>query len=583
MLQRWFLSPKAFIFLPLTVLLIFLVACGDEVTVVVPGDEVEVPVTVVVEVTPTTTVEDKAEAAKQTVTMVFGDEPIFLGAWGEPGCRIIPSHFPCMDGASDPLTYIDSTTFETVPMSGVESWEQIEPNRWRFTLRDGVKFHNGEEWNAAAAKQGIDTVSDPTFGNASISYTGLLDPSEVVDDMTVDIVCETACPILAKTAFLLWFQAPDWYAGANATERSSTTVGFGPYKMIGEGLGWRRGLDVTMEAYDDYLPNLNAPNDSRTPTIDEIKMLWRGEPFVRAAMVQVGEADWAFDIGLDQQGNVPVFDHGGAAETFVNVFDTLWTPELKKLKVRQALVAATDCDTLVDTFYDGFYECHGHGAPPGTLGLTPRNSAQYEFNPDLARQLLAEAGYDDSNEIIINVFAGRFFRNVEVAEAQAQMWREVGVNAKIQVLETANWIERSRTGCGRATKFYFEDEGLPIPDTFCVETDPGPPLFGFPHSYQLNPSLEALDLSRFVGSRMDCRGSGAKFCDPVNVQPLIDPCLAASGDARRVCMEELADIAYDQVLMYTYFNAEVFYGVSEDLEWTPRFDRRPRVNQWDFN
>ena len=216
------------------------------------------------------------------------------------------------------------------------------------------------------------------------------------------------------------------------------------------------------------------------------------------------------------------------------------------------------------------------------MGLTPRNSAQYEFNPDLARQLLDEADYNPDNEIIINVFAGRFFRNVEVAEAQAQMWREVGVNAKIQVLETANWLERARTGCGRATQFYFVDEGLEIPDTFCVETDPGPPLFGFPHSFQLNPSLEALDLGRYVGSRMDCRGSGSKFCDPVNVQPLIDPCLAAGGNDRKVCMTELADIAYDQVLMYTYFNAEVLYGVSEDLTWTPRFDRRARVNQWDL-
>jgi len=571
------------IFLPLAALLILVAACGDdvEVTVVVPGDNVEV--TRIVQVTPTTTAEDKAAASKQTVTMVFGDEPIFLGTWGEPGCRIIPSHFPCMDGATDPLTYIDSTNFETVPMSGTEGWEQIDPDRWRFTLRDGVKFHNGEEWNAAAAAQGIDMVSNLAFGNASISYTGNLLPTEVVDNMTVDVVCENPCPILPKTAFLLWWQAPDWFASANETERASTTVGFGPFKMIGEGLGWRRGLDVTMEAYDDYLPNPQSPNDTRAPTIDEVKMLWRGEPLVRAAMVQVGEADWAFDIGLDLQDDVPVFDHGGAAETFVNVFDTIWTPELKKLKVRQALAHATDCDTLVDTFYDGFYECHGHGAPPGTLGLTARNSAQYEFNPTLARQLLEEAGYDSANEIIINVFGGRFFRNVEVAEAQAQMWREVGVNAKIQVLETANWIERSRTGCGRATKYYFVDNDLPVPDDFCLSEPPGPPLFGFPHSYQLNPSLEALDLSRFVGSRMDCRGSGAKFCDPVNVQPLIDPCLAATGAARATCMTELADIAYDQVLMYTYFNAEVFYGVSEDLVWSPRFDRRPRVNQWDIN
>lgn len=64
---------------------------------------------------------------------------------------------------------------------------------------------------------------------------------------------------------------------------------------------------------------------------------------------------------------------------------------------------------------------------------------------DKARELLAEAEYDEANEIVINVFAGRFFRYVEVAEAQAQMWRDVGVNASIANLETAKWLDVART------------------------------------------------------------------------------------------------------------------------------------------
>jgi len=606
MAHNWGFPPRLLVIVPL-MLLIALVAfaCGDADTptpriITQPGDDVEVPVTVIVPgedvikevevpgddviviVTPTPTAAEKAAATRQSIVMVVGEEPENLGAWGSPGCAIIPSHFPCQDAVSDPLAFIDSHTFETVPLSGVQGFEQIEANRWRFTLTEGVKFHNGEEWNADAAKMGIDWKSDQTHGHSSLSYTGAAH-AEVVDDFTVDVVCDLACPIFPATAFLITFQAPEWFASASDADKASVTVGFGPYKMIGDGLGWRRGLDVTLEAYDDYVPNALSPNDSRAPAIDEINFVWRGEPFVRAAMVQVGEADWAFDLGLDLSGDVPVFDHGGAAETFVDVFDTIWTPELTKLKVRKALAHATDCDLLVDEFYDGFYECQGTYAPPGTLGVTPRTLAQYEFDPDLARTLLAEANYDPANEIVINVFANRFFRNVEMAEAQAQMWRDVGVNASIQNLETAKWLDVARTGCGRAwLEAKGEDHADGANPTYCTDIPVGPPSYTNPQTYQLNPSLETLDFGRATG-RLSCMDPSSKFCDPVNVQPLIAPCNAAAGEARRECMTELVDIAYDQVIIYTYFNAEVFYGVSEDLTWSPRFDRRARPNQWDLN
>ena len=608
MTHRNAFKPRYLVFTPLVILLLLILACGEDatpktiiqtvvvteevpVTVMSPGEvitvevpvdvpgevmevTVEVPVIQTVEVvlTPTPIV----EVEKSRITVVFGGSPEHLGVYGDPGCTIIPQHFPCQDGATDVLTYIDSTTFEVVPLSGVQGWTQIDVDRWRFDLTPDVKFHNGEEWNATAAAAGVDWASDLEHGTASVTYTGVA-VGEVVDDLTLDVVCENPCPIFPRTGFLIGFQAPEWFANASDTEKAGTTVGFGPYELV----EWDRGIDVTMEKYADYVPNALAPNDASAPTIDTIKVVWRAENIVRAAMVEVGEADWVIDLGVDQGDLVPVFDHGGAAETFVNVFDTIWHPELKKQNVRLALAHATDCDSIVKEFYDDFYECQGTYAPPGTLGVTPRTLAQYEFDPDLAADLLEEANYDPDNEIVINVFAGRFFRNVEVAEAQAQMWRDVGATVSVVNQETAKWLDVARTGCGRAIE-EFGDLDNPL-DDFCLSYDPGPPLFSSPNTYQLNPSLETLDFARALG-RMNCLNASAKFCDPVNVQPLIEPARQASiPDGRQELMEELVDIAYDQAIIYTYFNAEVFYGVSEDLNWEPRFDRRIRINQWTFN
>ncbi len=142
------------------------------------------------------------------------------------------------------------------------------------------------------------------------------------EDLQVHVVCDAVCPIFPRTAFLIGFQAPAWFASATEDEKAGTTVGFGPYEII----EWDQGIDVTMEMYDGYVPNPLAPNDASAPTIDEIKMVWREESIVRAAMVDVGEADWVFDLGVDQALDVPVFDQVGAAETFVNVFDSIWPP-----------------------------------------------------------------------------------------------------------------------------------------------------------------------------------------------------------------------------------------------------------------
>ena len=578
-MHRWGIAPRLLFLAPLLLLIgAVAYACGGETETVVETVVVTQPAEVVT-ATP--------EPAKSSITMVFGDQPTLLGVWGSaevagdnltgPGCRIIPVHTICQDMTTDVLTYIDSNTFEVVPLSGTQSWEQVDGNRWRFSLTPGVKFHNGEDWNAAAAKQGIDIEGSEAIGQASHSYTGDI-TGEVVDDLTVDVVCGVDCPILPRSAFLIGFQAPDWYENASNVERTSQTIGFGPYVQVEH----RRGRHVKLEKYDGYVPNADAPNDANAPTIDEIVVETRSEALVRATMVEVGEADWAMNLNLAHKDRVPVFKTGGAAETFVLVHDTIWHPELSKRDVRLALAHATDCDLLVDQFYEGLFTCQGTYAPPGTLGTTDRTMAQYEYDPDMARDLLASAGYDDANEIVINVFEGRYPANVELAEAQAGMWQAVGINASATVLETARWLDVARTGCGRAWR---EHKGEDPGETYCLDVPPGPPCFCQPNTYQLNPSLETLDFARALG-RMDCGDASAKFCDPENVQPLLNPARAARLDgspSRQELMQQLVDIAYDEAIIYTYFDALVFYGSSANLDWETRFDRRMRPNNWTLN
>ena len=110
-------------------------------------------------------------------------------------------------------------------------WEQIDQDTWQFQLREGVKFHNGEEWNADAALYSFASEGNPSSGGGSINYTGSY-TAEKVDDFTVNLNCEEACPIFPNTSFFLNFEAPEWHANNPEDVTIRESVGFGPYKHV---------------------------------------------------------------------------------------------------------------------------------------------------------------------------------------------------------------------------------------------------------------------------------------------------------------------------------------------------------------
>jgi ABC-type transport system substrate-binding protein len=226
----------------------------------------------------------------------------------------------------------------------------------------------------------------------------------------------------------------------------------------------------------------------------------------------------------------------------------------------------------VDSLFDGVTDCIGNVATMGTVGITPENSAPYEYNPELARQLLDEAGYDSSNEIIIYVRGGRFYRNTEVAEATQGYWSLVGVNSSVRVVETAQWREISRSGPGQ-----YSDNPLDAPNR-----PPPQPVAASLHVYQNFPSVEALDYEKTAVGTLSCYATSSKVCQPDTIEPLIGPAVAATGEERRRLMEELANIVHDDVLFIPYFEATMIYGLNEKLNFEPRYDRRVRLNMLSF-
>jgi ABC-type transport system substrate-binding protein len=513
-------------------------------------------------------------STKDRITVVTAGEPVSMDLW-DSRCSGNIEHMACRELAQDPLTWIDGASFELVALSGIESWEQREPHIWRFKLRPGVKFHNGEPWNAAAAKQGIDLNGDGKHGGGFTTH-GFISGA-VLDDLTVDVTCQNAkmetnpCPIFPRSALTTSFQAPQWWNSATPEQRARAAYGFGPYKIT----GWDPGIKLTLEAYADYKPN--KAFDSQAPLIKNVTQVWRQEALVRAAMITAGEADWADNVGFENTTKVPQGIQSGSNEMYTLVPDTIWHPELKKKQIRMALAHAIDCPTLVKALYDGRNECIGNISQPGTLGINAQNSKPYEYNPTLAKRLLKEGGYDPANEIRIHAQIGRVYRNGELLEAVIGYWKEIGVTAKLVTWEPAQYADGRSSGCGRFTGQPGYAEKMD-----CGARNPPAPFNASTHYYAVPTSNESLDYQRQGILRLSCFGINSRVCDPALEKKMELAAATPLGDLRKQRLEELAQIAYDEYYFITFFHTQVVYGAAKNLDWKPRYDPRIRVNTMRF-
>jgi peptide/nickel transport system substrate-binding protein len=525
-------------------------------------------------------------SALDSITLVLPEEPVQLNSFRTSGASL--TNPLVRDNLVDMLAWQSGDDQRIVPTGATTGWEQIDADTWRFTLRQGVKFHDGEAWNAEAALPSLEYLGAGSNDNNSFPYTGGF-RAEAVDDYTLDINCDQACPVFPNTAFFVSFQSPV-YLAANPSDddRVHTSVGFGPYRLI----EWQPGVDITQEAYDEYVPG-GDHYEFQKPFIRDLRWVWRGEPTVMAAMIQQGEADIAWDVGVDTAQALPPenIKSGSSAESFAFTVNTLWHPELKKLEVRQAIVHAINCQEMVEVLYSGLTTCRGNIIWPGVIGASERNTAPYEYNPELSRQLLQEANYDPANVIEIMGRGTRIPKQVEIYEAVNGYLEEVGINSKIQVVEAS--IRTARTGCGIGTAVneILEASGRvpgtdePTPEDFQAAIDKGGANCPYGDLIENEPSNETLDFGRQANYYMNCIYNRSLICDPSpgGFQDQIAEAMGAAGQERQDKMEALADAVHDQVLFIPFFDLPVIYAVDSKLNWDTRFDGRVRASTMWFS
>ena len=529
-----------------------------------------------------------AESAKDSIILVIGDQPPVLDANGSGGGISQAVHH---DNMSDPLTWQSGDDQRIVPTSGTESWEQIDASTWHFKLREGVKFHNGEAWNAQAALPSLEILASAENDNPSYAYTGPFTAS-AVDDYTLEIACTTPCPIFPNTAFFANFTAPEYLKSTTEEDRAQENVSFGPYKLV----EWDFGVSITQEAYDDYVP-VGDHFEFQMPVIREVTWLFRPEPKVMEAMVRTGEADIAWDVGVDaiEALDAEQIKSGGSAETFTLDILSIWHPETSKLKVRQAMAAAVNCQELIDSLYGGHSVCRGNIIWPGVIGATERNTAPYEYDPVKARQLLEEADYDFDTTINLISRGTRIPKQVEVLEAIQGYLSDVGITVDVNITDVQPFLDSRNCRAGQAVADLLEERGRDVDTSeatleemraaMATAEAKGGSSCATHQLIENEPSNETLDFGRQATFYLNCTKIQSPNCDPSEggIQTKLIPALAAYGEERVRLLTELADYVHDQVLWLSPFDLPVIYAVNPNLQWEPRFDRRIRINSMTFS
>jgi len=510
--------------------------------------------------------EAMVEAARDDVIIVINEEPSIPDPW--LSTTLYPNQI--VHNVAQPISFF-GPDFTDTATAGFTGFEQIEPNKWRLSLREGVQFHNGEPWNAEAAAYTINQLG----GNVEYQpYSQVRDAkAEVIDDMTVDFVCTSAagCPVLPRFGQFHIFVAPGYHQNVSQEERdaSAQVIGWGPYVWD----EYVRGESITLTANENYIEPQPVDFITQAPSIKDATYIWREEETVRSAMIQTGEADLSWAVSIDQADPINNSEHGKtvkvvSGEVYTINVDTIWHPELQKLEVRQALTHAINCEELALAFFGPESRCSsGPNGIPGTLGVNEDNwQPIYGYDPERAQELLAQANYNPENTIQFWTRAGRYAKDVEITESLITFWQDVGLNVEAQIVEGSVWRDRHLTG---PAVTYDEqiDAGASSVDAAAAVPQNDPPRTGAsPGLVFFAPGGEYFDFGRQINFYMSCASNRSKNCN-AEWHALGQQALASTGEDRRELMTEAYELFSENLLQLPMMEIVSVWGVNKDLEF----------------
>lgn len=357
---------------------------------------------------------------KGTLNVIQGAEPELIDPLFSDGAAEYTVVVNIMEGL-----FTTGKNLEIVPVLA-DSAKVIDDVTWEFKLKQGIKFHNGEPFNAEAVKYTYDRALNPDE-KVRNAWAGDINLKEVqiVDDYTVRFITKEPTPhVLARLANDHFIYPPK-YAKEVGRDFTKKPIGTGPYKFK----EWAKGQKIVLEANTEYWGEM--------PAIKEAVWRFVPEDGARIAELESGNADIITLLPPDQidtlkgKATTDVVAIDGGRRVFLGLVTQGQVPTAN-VKVRQALNYGIDVDAIGKALFKGAIS-----RMPNPVNPPNRNPALkgYTYDPDKARKLLAEAGYPNGFEAEFQVSAGTAIKDMEFVQAIVADLRKIGVNLKLNVME----------------------------------------------------------------------------------------------------------------------------------------------------
>lgn len=439
-----------------------------------------------------------------------------------------------------------------------QEWTAVSDTEWEFVLRDGVKWHDGTELTAADVVYSLgrlDNIVGAPGGFSSLVST--VTDVEALDDHTVRIVTSAPTPNLpiSLTAIAIVPAANQGMEPGNYNS-GEAMIGTGPYKFVSFSPGDTIELESNEEWWGGDVPWSDVTFQIITNAAVRSTSLLSGD-------VDLVEMPAAADLPrLEENPDITVLRSPAMRVAFINpmqeivaggehVLDSAGNAiepnPMTKFEVRKALSIAINREGIAQRMMQGTGVPTGQMMPEGAFTYIPDYPVP-EYDPEAARQLLADAGYPEGFSLSLTAANDRVPFNVEVAQAVAQMWSRIGVKTTVNSVPTSVY---SRIAGGQEIPIYlggWSNSSMEI----------GTTLMNLLHTHSAEDATGNFNWSRYSNPELD-----AKVADAVSTMD------AGQREAKLI---EATRIALDDYAVLPLYHFTNLWAMRDGLTYQVRPD-----------
>ena len=440
------------------------------------------------------------------------------------------------------------------------AWAPLEgENGWRFSLREGVTFHDGSAFTSADVMFSYERASNEASDVRS--WFSPVTEVRVVDDFTIEFVTNAPNPLFPDSIANFMIMDSDWAAAndsalpARDAENFATrnSNGTGPYQITARDPSVMTRLSQNTGWWDDDFGNVteaeltpigNAATGLAALLSGEIDFI---EPVPLQDVAQVEGRD-GFKVLEGEETRVIMFGFGHEHDALLYSSDVTDTNPFQDARVRMAAAHAINIDAIDRVVMRGKIDAASQLVPAGISGYSEANSDRPAYDPDRAKALLAEAGYPEGFSFGLKCTNDRYINDEAVCRAAASMFAAVGLDAELSTGPVRDYWNQLR-----ADEF----------DMYLLGWSPGT----FDHEHPIRFLMHTQDDKKKLGSWNFGNYSNARVDE---LLPLIQQELVPA--TRQSMIDEVVAITQEEQAYIPLYVQPLIWAMKENVDVTQRAD-----------